>query len=60
VTQSANGYPIGPGIPAADVDCTVAAGELVTVSWDQDVPVEVPFLPDMTWTLAMEGTFRCE
>ena len=60
VTRSANGYPIGPGIPAADVDCSVAPGDLVTVSWDQNVPVEVPLLPPMTWTLAMEGTFRCE
>jgi Flp pilus assembly protein TadG len=60
VTDSANGYPIGPGVPTADTDCTITPGEPVTVSWDQDVPIQVPFLPDFSWTLAMEGTFRCE
>jgi len=60
VTRAANGYPIGPGIPAADVDCSVAPGELVTVSWDQEVPVQIPLLPDLSWTSTIAGTFRCE
>jgi len=60
VTQTANGYPIGPGTPAADVDCSVAPGELVTVFWDQEVPVQIPLLPDLSWTSTIAGTFRCE
>ena len=60
VTRSANGYPIGPGTPTADVDCSLAPGELVTVSWDQEVPVQIPLLPDLSWTSTIAGTFRCE
>ena len=60
VTQAANGFPIGPGTPSADVDCSLAPGELVTVSWDQEVPVEIPLLPDLSWTSTVAGTFRCE
>ena len=60
VTQSANGNPIGPGSPAPDVDCSISPGQPVTVSWDQQIPVEIPLLPDMTFTMNVAGTFRCE
>lgn len=60
VTQSANGNPIGPGTPAADRDCAVTPGQPVTVSWDQLVPVQIPLLPDLTFTMNVAGTFRCE
>jgi Flp pilus assembly protein TadG len=60
VTESANGNPIGPGSPTADRDCSVAAGQLVTVSWSQSIPVEVPLLPDLSFTTDVSGTFRCE
>ena len=60
VTQSANGNPIGPGTPAADIDCTVAPGQPVTVSWDQQVPVLIPLLPDLSFTMSVSVTFRCE
>jgi len=60
VTASANGNPIGPGTPTANQDCTTASGQLVTVSWSQDVPVEIPLLPDMSFTFTASGTFRCE
>jgi Flp pilus assembly protein TadG len=60
VTQSANGNPIGPGSPTADRDCVVTPGQLVTVSWEQEVPVHVPLLPDLTFTMNVAGTFRCE
>lgn len=52
------GYP-GLGAPK---DCSVAAnaGALVTVSWQQLIPIRVPFLPDITWTVHPSGTFRCE
>ena len=60
VTQSANGNPIGPGTPTADIDCSVSPGLPVTVFWDQQVPVEIPLLPDLSFTMAVAGTFRCE
>jgi Flp pilus assembly protein TadG len=60
VSQSANGNPIGPGSPTADVDCSVSPGQPVTVSWEQQVPVEIPLLPDMSFTMTVAGTFRCE
>jgi Flp pilus assembly protein TadG len=60
VTQAANGNPLGPGTPAADTDCAVTPGSPVTVSWDQIVPVRIPLLPDLTFTMTVAGTFRCE
>lgn len=60
VTQAANGNPIGPGTPSADSDCAVTPGLPVTVSWDQVVPVRIPLLPDLTFTMTVAGTFRCE
>jgi Flp pilus assembly protein TadG len=60
VTQSANGNPIGPGTPAADRDCAVTPGQPVTVSWNQAVPVQIPLLPDLSFTMTVSGTFRCE
>ena len=59
VTQAANGNPIG-GSPDADIDCSISPGQPVTVSWDQQIPVEIPLLPDMTFTMNVAGTFRCE
>jgi Flp pilus assembly protein TadG len=35
-------------------------GDIVTVTWEQDVPVSVPFLPDLSWTVHPTGAFRCE
>ena len=60
VTQAANGNPVGPGIPTADRDCSVTPGEPVTVSWEQTVPVHIPLVPDLTFTMTVAGTFRCE
>lgn len=60
VTQAANGNPVGPGIPIADRDCSVTPGEPVTVSWEQIVPVHIPLVPDLTFTMTVAGTFRCE
>jgi Flp pilus assembly protein TadG len=59
VTQAANGNPIS-GTPEADIDCSISPGQPVTVSWDQQIPVEIPLLPDMTFTMNVAGTFRCE
>jgi Flp pilus assembly protein TadG len=60
VTQAANGNPVGPGVPTADVDCSIAPGQPVTVSWEQAVPVHIPLLPDLSFTTTVAGTFRCE
>ena len=60
VTQAANGNPVGPGTPTADRDCSVTPGEPVTVSWEQMVPVHIPLVPDLTFTMTVAGTFRCE
>lgn len=59
VTQAANGNPIS-GTPIADRDCSVTPGEPVTVSWEQMVPVHIPLVPDLTFTMTVAGTFRCE
>lgn len=60
VAQAANGNPVGPGSPTADVDCSVAPGAPVTVSWEQLVPLQIPLLPDLSFTMTVSGTFRCE
>jgi Flp pilus assembly protein TadG len=60
VVQAASGNYVGPGIPAADKDCTTATGEPVTVSWQQSIPIEIPLLPDLSVTRSITGTFRCE
>lgn len=60
VTQAANGNPVGPGTPVADRDCALNPGLPVTVSWDQLIPLQIPLLPDLTFTQTMSGTFRCE
>jgi len=60
VVAASDGNPVGPGTPTADRDCSVVPGELVTVSWNQVVPIEVPLLPDLSWDTTISGTFRCE
>jgi TadE-like protein len=60
VTQAANANPVGPGTPIADRDCSLTPGEPVTVSWEQIVPVHIPLVPDLTFTMTVAGTFRCE
>lgn len=60
VTQAAVGYPVGPGAPDADRDCTQAPGLPVMVSWEQEIPIHVPLLPDLSRTVTIKGSFRCE
>jgi Flp pilus assembly protein TadG len=60
VRDAAAGNPIGPGSPSANRDCAAAPGQPVTVSWTQDVPIEIPFLPDLSFQTTISGTFRCE
>jgi Flp pilus assembly protein TadG len=59
VKSAAVGYYIGPGTPTATpLDCL--PGGVVTVSWTQSIPIQIPLLPDMSKTVTMQGSFRCE
>jgi Flp pilus assembly protein TadG len=64
VDSSAVGYAIGPGSPSEDVVCSSAnIGAFVTVSWTQNITVDIPFLPGLnpiTYTRTVRGVFRCE
>jgi hypothetical protein len=65
VENAAVGYAIGPGSPSADGVCggSIAIGDPVTVSWTQNITINVPFVPGlnpMTISRSIEGVFRCE
>jgi len=61
VQDAAVGTPIGPGTPTADKNCTdQTVGEEVSVSWMQDVAIQIPLLPDLSRTVRITGVFRCE
>lgn len=60
VQQAAVGYPIGPGIPTANINCTTNPGQPVTVSWLQHITIQIPLLPDLSKDATISGVFRCE
>ena len=64
VTSAAVGYPIGPGSVTANIVCSDSTiGQPVTVSWSQDITVNVPFVPGLnpaTFTRDVKAVFRCE
>jgi Flp pilus assembly protein TadG len=64
VSNAAVGYAIGPGSPTADKVCSDSTlGESVTVSWNQSISVNIPFVPGLnpaTYTRIVKGVFRCE
>ena len=61
INEAVVGYPIGPGSPALDHTCTEdTVGQSVTVSWLQDVSIQIPFVPDLSRTVNVEAVFRCE
>jgi Flp pilus assembly protein TadG len=64
VNSAAVGYPIGPGAVAADTVCSDSTiGQPVTVSWNQDIEVNIPFVPGLnpaTLTRHVKAVFRCE
>ena len=59
VAASAAGNPIGVPITVS-TDCTLTPGEPVTVSWPQPIPIEIPFVGDLSVTIDITGSFRCE
>ena len=64
VKDSAVGYPIGPGSPTANLQCSDSnVGAEVTVSWNQSIRVNIPFVPGLnpaTYTRNVRAVFRCE
>jgi Flp pilus assembly protein TadG len=62
VAQTAVGNPIAPGPVTVDRDCKTAIppGQVVTVSWVQSIPIQIPMLPDLSKTITIRGSFRCE
>jgi Flp pilus assembly protein TadG len=64
VTSAATGYPVGPGTPSADIECTNdTLGDPVTVSWDQQITIDVPFVPGLSPLVidrTIQGVFACE
>ena len=64
VRDSAVDYPIPAAATAADIVCTdETVGNEVTVSWDQPITVDIPFVPGLnpaTFTRHVEAVFRCE
>jgi len=52
---------ISPGPVTANINCdTSTVGQLVTVSWQQDLTYSIPFLGTHTYTDTIKGSFRCE
>jgi Flp pilus assembly protein TadG len=61
VANAAVGNPIAPGPVTVDRDCEVPPpGQVVKVSWLQTIPIEIPLLPDLSKTVTISGSFRCE
>jgi Flp pilus assembly protein TadG len=62
VANAAVGYPIAPGPVTVDRNCDTAIppGQVVKVSWLQTIPIEIPLLPDLSKTVTISGSFRCE
>ena len=57
---AASTYPIS-GSPAANITCATATmGQLVTVSWAQDLSYSIPFFGSHTYTNTIRASFRCE
>jgi Flp pilus assembly protein TadG len=62
VSNAAVGYSIAPGPVTVDRNCDTAIppGQVVKVSWLQTIPIEIPLLPDLSKTVTISGSFRCE
>ena len=61
VQTAAAGYPIGPGSPSESITCSnTTVGQPVTVSWQQNITVNIPFFGTYTMTPTPSASFRCE
>jgi Flp pilus assembly protein TadG len=49
------------GSPSANISCTTSTiGQLVTVSWSQNLSYNIPFFGARTYTKTIQAAFRCE
>lgn len=60
VAGAAVGNPIGPVTVNRDCKTAIPPGQVVTVSWSQSIPIQIPMLPDLSKTITISGSFRCE
>jgi hypothetical protein len=60
VLSSANGFPVDQKAFTVSTNCALTPGDPVVVSWTQPIMLQVPLLPDMSFTKTISGSFRCE
>ena len=61
VQNAAVGYAIGPGSPSEDIMCgNTNVGQTVTVSWQQNITVNIAFFGTYTMSPTLRAAFRCE
>jgi Flp pilus assembly protein TadG len=49
------------GSPTANITCTSSTiGQLVTVSWSQNLSYSIPFFGSQTYSKTIQAAFRCE
>jgi len=61
ITQAAVGYPVSfENFSVTPANCPAAGGP-ITVHWDQDMTIDIPFVPLITLNnIPIEAVFRCE
>jgi hypothetical protein len=59
VELAAAGNPVAEAV-SVSTDCSVTPGAPVTVSWAQPIPFVIPLVGDLSVTVDVSGTFRCE
>ena len=66
VRDTSVGYSITPGTPTESVSGGASAcsdstiGQYVTVSWSQNITIDIPFWKTITATPTVSAVFRCE
>ncbi len=61
IRQAAVGYPVSfENFSVTPAQCPAAGGP-VTVRWEQDMQIDIPFVPNITLNnVPIEAVFRCE
>ncbi|HET9249949.1 MAG TPA: TadE/TadG family type IV pilus assembly protein [Actinomycetota bacterium] len=59
VELAAAGNPVAEAV-SVSADCSVTPGTPVTISWAQPIPFVIPLVGDLSVTVDVSGTFRCE
>jgi Flp pilus assembly protein TadG len=61
VQNASVGYSVGPGSPSEDIACSnTTVGQPVTVSWQQNITVNIAFFGTYTMSPTLRAAFRCE